>query len=74
MATTKVDVEQSTFMTQLALPEYERVFQDYGIDHQSMTADQASQRVRSRAKEFRLALIAGLDHWAELESSFGDLT
>jgi serine/threonine protein kinase/Flp pilus assembly protein TadD len=59
------------FNDELAIPEYEAAFQEYGIDRASMTAQDAVQRIGRRPPETQLALIATLDLWIDEESVFG---
>jgi serine/threonine protein kinase/Tfp pilus assembly protein PilF len=54
-----------------ALPAYVAAFRAYGFDRASLSAEQAAQQIASRPPEIQLALIAGLDHWIDLESRFG---
>src|SRR5262249_18452678 len=54
-----------------AMPAYVAAFRAYGIDRGLLSVEQAAQRIASRPPEIRLALIAGLDHWIDLESRIG---
>jgi tetratricopeptide (TPR) repeat protein len=61
-----VNVVESHFSPELALPAYEAAFRDYGLQPTSVTAEEAAQRVRSRPPEIQLAVIAALDAWLDL--------
>ncbi len=66
-----VDAARSYFNPEMAVSAYRRAFQAYGIDEESMTVEQAVQRIQDRPPAVQIALIEGLDYWNALDGSAG---
>jgi tetratricopeptide (TPR) repeat protein len=64
----EVNLAGSCFSPELALPEYEAAFRDYGLDLAAVTTEEAAKRIRSRPQEIQVAVVAALDHWIEWAS------
>jgi tetratricopeptide (TPR) repeat protein/tRNA A-37 threonylcarbamoyl transferase component Bud32 len=74
MLATQVDVSNNRFMSHLPLPEIADAFGEYGLDPQRTSVRQAAERLRDRPAEIRIALIAGLDQWRDLDRCCGEST
>jgi tetratricopeptide (TPR) repeat protein/serine/threonine protein kinase len=61
----QVNVTESRFRRELAIPGYEAALRDCGIHRESMPAERAAEWVLGRPAEIRLALIAALDSWSD---------
>jgi serine/threonine protein kinase/tetratricopeptide (TPR) repeat protein len=64
----QVNDEGNRWMLDLSVPGYEAAFQEYGIDRESMPAQQAAQRIGNRPPRIQLVLLEALDRWRALES------
>jgi tetratricopeptide (TPR) repeat protein len=62
----QVNVAESRFRQELALPEYEAAFRDHGLGPHAVTAEEAALRVRSKPPQIQLAIVAALDDWIDL--------
>jgi serine/threonine protein kinase/Flp pilus assembly protein TadD len=52
---------------ELAIPEYDAALRDYGLDRQRCTPEEAGRRIASQPPEIRLAVIAALEYWIDVE-------
>jgi serine/threonine protein kinase/Flp pilus assembly protein TadD len=52
-------------------PTYEASFRSYGIDCDSTSPASAAEWIRGRPHQVQLAMIAALDHWADVEPKYG---
>jgi eukaryotic-like serine/threonine-protein kinase len=59
----EVNVEESRFVLESALPEYRQAFGDYGWRPGSTAPEEAAAGLRRRPPAVRGTLVAALDHW-----------
>ncbi len=59
----QVNVEKNRYQWSLKVPAYEAEFRNYGINPDSVTAEQAAGTICGRPVEIQLAIIAALDDW-----------
>jgi tetratricopeptide (TPR) repeat protein len=50
-----------------AVPEYEAVFRDYGLEIGRVNSAEAAQRIRAMPPEMQPTVVAALDRWLELK-------
>jgi serine/threonine protein kinase/Flp pilus assembly protein TadD len=58
-----IDARESRFMFERVLPDYRQAFRTYGLPCDSLTPEQAADRIRRRPGSVQGIVVAALDHW-----------
>jgi tetratricopeptide (TPR) repeat protein len=62
----EVNFKKSDFARERALPEYRKVFAEYGLRADGLGPAEAAERILGRPPQVRGPLVAALDEWLEL--------
>jgi serine/threonine protein kinase/tetratricopeptide (TPR) repeat protein len=66
-----VHVPENRFLLERAIPEYRRVFQEYGLPAEETDPAAAAEFLRRRPAPVRGVLVAALDDWLDLARTHG---